>query len=345
MSEISPVSISQYRSRLLVTDYSTNPGVCIIDDGEGNWLVGYKVSLSGNVFIPADLEIQVQRASTYAETHIKNQPLSTLDQNGENWLKGEYLRSVNLYSTVVIPGYINDVSANVTMSITSGEVSKLKFTGINNAGSDPYYYHYLNGFEIGKRYSITVTPSRTLDYVQMEMSGMSNVVVSSAPYRLIFTATATSSRLGYEFVPNGGDVTSCIMINEGVISEPYVPSSDGPVAHVTDVEGVLLWKNGNEDTSFGEQTITVSDMSSYKYLMFGIKINSSSTSITQYFKIKCKNSSGGYAWFSFIDDTSTDTYKRTIKINSMTSITFNQGYRNNSATDNSCIPTTIYGIK
>lgn len=438
----------------IVTAYSTGEGVCIIDDGEGGWLIGYKVSLSGNVCIPHDLEIQVQLASAYNETNIKNQPFSTLGQNGENWLRGEYEKTLNLFGQSLYQGGWNSpenskysnatrvcndtktpVEPNTTYTITNSggkqisvqyrtsagvvnggtgwQESGVTFTTPNdcvlldiifrnsdnsnltpsqvgsimlNEGNHAYPYQpydKFNGFLkdeyekqlnlwsvsfgsvywtadwyfIGARdasYFQPVKPNTTYTIalneaknfvVQYFDSSKTNITDTAQGLKqtLTFTTPSNCAYIRVPYVRNGSDI-SWVMLNEGDTAKPFVDFY-GRIMHAIDVEGVLLWQNGNEDTSFATQTISVPNMSEFKYLMFGFKINSSATSITQYFKIKCKSSSGGYAWFSFIDDSSTDTYKRTIKINSMTSITFNEGYRNSSATSNSCIPTTIYGIK
>jgi len=273
-------------------------------------------------------------ATSYTEKVLKNQPLSTLDQNGENWLRGEYEKTLNLFD--------------------------LGFSSWSNTITDTKNYFnfvlYINGsWASGKHIDstgiqiITFTTSSWVSTWSLLHSGSAADIWivkdnTKCPLKPNTTYTLSFNVIGYNPSSVGGLSISNIMLVEGDTPKPFV-DYNGKVMHAIDVEGVLLWQNGNEDTSFGEQTISVPNMSAYKYLMFGFKINSSATSITQYFKIKCKNSSGGYAWFSFIDDSSTDTYKRTIKINSMTSITFNAGYRNSSTTPNSCIPTTIYGIK
>ena len=318
----------------IVSDYSTTPGVCIFDNEDGNWCIGYKVSLSSaNICVPDDLEIQVQRASTYIEKHIKDQPLSTLDQNGESWLRSEYEKGLNLWNAS--PSWSNSTTDSDS-SFYSCVYVKGVIKGEERQASD------------GFKYITFTTPDDTNLYFSWKHNGQTrdlyiieNGYVGLEPSK---TYTLSYQLNGHYPSSAGGLSISNIMLNEGSTPNPFIEYS-GPVAHAANVEGVLLWKNGNFDAAFGESTISVSDMSGYNYLMLGFKIISGGNATTQFFKISLENSSGRYAWFSFIDDTSADTYKRTIKINSMTSITFNQGYRNTTATSNACIPVAIYGIK
>lgn len=299
--------------------------------GDPDWrlqLTGCTTIAQAKAWLQANnVILQYELTSSYTQPVLKNQPLSTLDQNGKNWLRGEYEKQLNLFAPHVFKagGYYENSTPSWHENSTMCCYRFFLEAGV-------YTYNVSKGS--GDDWFGTI-------YSSSSASGPTTVILSTGsgnPYVGSFTLTSAC----YIYFSCGTDKT--VMLNEGNAPKPFV-DWNGPVMHAIDVEGVLLWQNGNEDASFSEQTISVPDMSAYKYLMFGFKINSSATSITQYFKIKCKNSSGGYAWFSFIDDTSTDTYKRTIKINSMTSITFNEGYRNSSATSNSCIPTTIYGIK
>ena len=73
-------------------------------------------------------------------------------------------------------------------------------------------------------------------------------------------------------------------------------------AKKTDINGTLLWENGNPNASFAEHTdsnpIVISSSSKYRYLILAFKINIQSVSATEY--IKCLNSSGDYIYTSKI---------------------------------------------
>lgn len=55
--------------------------------------------------------IQYELATSYTETVIDNQPLATLDQNGEQWLRSEWEKTVN-YGHIVHEGYLETATVN-----------------------------------------------------------------------------------------------------------------------------------------------------------------------------------------------------------------------------------------
>lgn len=55
--------------------------------------------------------IQYETETSYTETVIDNQPLATLDQNGEEWLRSEWEKTVN-YGHIVHEGYLETATVN-----------------------------------------------------------------------------------------------------------------------------------------------------------------------------------------------------------------------------------------
>lgn len=131
-----------------------------------------------------------------------------------------------------------------------------------------------------------------------------------------------------------------IMITKGPNIVQYT-SPHGPIIHQSDIKPALLWENANPYTSYGENNPPISDSSTFKYLIIGAMINTSSVQAVQFFKIQ--NITGKTAYLSLTDNTSNNLYHRGLTITSNTQIGFQGGYINSSRNDVCCIPVRIYG--
>lgn len=110
----------------------------------------------------------------------------------------------------------------------------------------------------------------------------------------------------------------------------------------------LLWENSNLTSSFGVQTITIENMSKYKFILFELRCY---TNIVQRFTAIAANN--GIETILSLNSTYASqgggvTYRRDVCCNG-DSITFGNGYRqlgtSETQDDGYAIPVCIYGIK
>ena len=130
---------------------------------------------------------------------------------------------------------------------------------------------------------------------------------------------------------------------EGAPEDNLYPNvKDENIPSSIERKGVALWLNANPNSSFGSQTINVSEnVNSYSELAFYFKITNDSSKAAQEFKIKTGYDSNAYAGFV----SGVDLYSRNFAITSDTTILFGDGVVNSSSNSGICIPVAIYGIK
>lgn len=257
--------------------------------------------------------LQYKLATSYTETIIENQPLNTLDQKGSEWLRNEWEKGLNLLNP--------------------------------NAKSYVNAYNICIGFaylENGKTYSILV-PTNTESSMQLyrrNMDGTSGetVIGQISNYKGTFVSNAT----GYFQIwlnPTSGQLSWLdydYMLTESDHAYPY-QAYNGAIVHEKDITPVLLWENGNPNSSLSSGTITTLDMSKFKYIVFEYKVYKTFVG-TQTIKVKYAIGDSGsmtYIASSYIG--------RNIYIASSTTITFSSAYENGTANDDFIIPIAIYG--
>ena len=181
---------------------------------------------------------------------------------------------------------------------------------------------------------------------------MKTGIFKSYPRIRYFTFTFNSERNWNLFFYNsswgGITLTDCdIMIVKGTTVPETFQEYNGPIIHEKDITPVLLWKNGNPNAEFTEQTITLSEsLNNYEYINILYKQVGSVDSEPVIYKIKNlkkygTNYSSTLSWCGGTTTQSTNTRAMTIPTN--TSIKFGAGYRNNSILNTIIVPYAIYG--
>lgn len=106
----------------------------------------------------------------------------------------------------------------------------------------------------------------------------------------------------------------------------------------------LLWTNSSLSSSFGAQTITISDYSGYKFLIFELHYFTSTSGHdlkTDIVPVQI----GDNFWLGGTRATSSDTIQRMVTLTSATQITFDQGRAGTNISNSFAIPYIIYGVK
>ena len=141
---------------------------------------------------------------------------------------------------------------------------------------------------------------------------------------------------------------SNLMLNEGSTALPY-QAYNGKIMHEIDVDGVLLWENGNHNTSFAETTLTnLVDLTQFKYLTFKWKYTEFANQAPTFTNIQYVASAYYYLMGQNVGNG--EISSRVGQFLSSTSLAIYSAYvdTNNagaSANNNRIIPLAIYGIK
>ena len=139
--------------------------------------------------------------------------------------------------------------------------------------------------------------------------------------------------------------TFTIMLNEGSTALPYKTYNGGSIMHAADVDGHLLWMNGNPSSSMGDWSSTslpLSIYAPYTKLCILAAQKADSTRTYQYFYIEAPRDPNKYAYISFIDNG--DRFDRVVSFQT-TNTMFTNGRKNGSGDPEVVIPVAIYGIK
>lgn len=297
--------------------------------GNSNIVIGYssdrisvygKSPLTGAILLDTLIEIEYQLSSPYTEKHIKNQPLSTLDQNGENWLRGMYEKTLNLWDS-------GDVVAS-----TGGAHSWQNKRVIKTLPAGTY--------------TIVSTHSGSVGYIGIGIGSTSYVSEGGSDSPHSFTLSQTSEVWfdWYASLSTSIDNTtiySNIMLNSGSTAKPFV-DYNGKVMHAIDVEGVKLWENGNPNTSFSPNAVSLPTLPEYSRILFAFKLNNDGSYATQ--SLLVFKEVGKYAFLACVGSGG-DTWERTAFIETSTTIRFMVGKHSGNDDNYALIPVAIYGIK
>lgn len=165
--------------------------------------------------------------------------------------------------------------------------------------------------------------------------------------------TYTISGYGGSFVANEGDklariysgdsFTSNIMLVEGSHPYPYQPYN-GEIVREKDIEPVLLWENGNPDSSFAAQTISVPNLNVWKYFVIAYRTAVTVPAITPVkFKYVAYDGENSIYW-SLPFHNGEDICSRLVNLTGDTQIRFDDCHTQDNTVYNSyMIPIAIYG--
>ena len=263
-----------------------------------------------------------------------------------NFLEEEYEKTLNLINDKSV--YSGCYGNNATLSISGNELS-MKTTAENYAGMwfNPELFV---DFENGKTYTFSFSVKGsgiTSLRVRYENNASDLTPTISSSYQTItmtFTKTTTGNFSIYAMNGSGGTLTiKDLMWVEGTTALPY-QEYNGAIVHKKDVDGILLWKNGNANNQFGATTLNLGTLNLYKkiqiyYLTYTYEGIAISTYSTQY------NGNNGHQ-LNCIASSATKMVARGFSINTnVNTITFKDSYVEGSVDNHFLVPYRIYGLK
>lgn len=305
-------------------------GVSLCYDGTQPWVgVVSSTELTVGQLNALGIEIEYELTSSYTEYYLKNQPLSTLDQQGENWLRGMYEKQLNLFAPPILRSdkYIDPNDG--VMKTASGNYAIENYIPV-----EPNATYYLSTGEsyVGVAWGAGYSSPSESSYV-------------GAVYVYMNGTTTIPSGVNYIRFTAGADVSK-YMLTETDYPVPYQPYN-GKVMHAIDVEGVLLWENGSPTSSFaGATSVDVGDMSKYSKIRILFR---ATTTFLSYDHIDIPYMVGNRWRLFFPSDDA--TYIRGAIIDATNIVKFDSCYQTNITTgavvtyNDFLIPVAIYGIK
>ena len=307
--------------------------ICIIVDGGSGATIRvhdttYTNDLSGFLEHISECAFQYELATGYVDSVIENQSLNTLDQNGSQWVRNEWEKGLNLFNKAT---YYPNTYIYYTGSIGSDtDCATSDFIEIKP--NTTYSNNLTDGWQQGLGIAF-------YDSSKTFISG-SGILPNANNYNT-FTTPSNAKYLKMAWIQNSSyssvytDVNN-VMLNEGDHAYPY-QQYYGQIARQ---DQVLLWENSSPTNNFGNQTISVGDMSKYKYIVLEYKPYSTSTA-TQFTKVRSNLDQDAWANISIVDNT--NTRNRWFRFDSSTSATFQDCYSNNQTANDQLIPIAIYG--
>ena len=159
--------------------------------------------------------VQFELATSYTEQVIENQPLNTLPQDGEQWVRDEWEKGLNLCS----------INEEITINPGSEQWKNYYFSDTNN-------YHNL---EEGKTYTATVfnIPDGIIAQLVYLVDGsFVHIEISNGQKEtIVYTSDINAHiRIGNNTVANQTTLTPLIVVNEGSHPYPYQPYN-GEIIH------------------------------------------------------------------------------------------------------------------
>lgn len=184
------------------------------------------------------VQAQYELATSYTEQVIENQPLNTLPQDGEQWVREEWEKGLNLCS----------INEEITINPGSEQWKNYYFSDTNN-------YHNL---EEGKTYTATVfnIPDGIIAQLVYLVDGsFVHIEISNGQKEtIVYTSDINAHiRIGNNTVANQTTLTPLIVVNEGSHPYPYQPYN-----------GEIV-RTGTDETITGAKTFTQNVTISKRY--------------------------------------------------------------------------------
>ena len=273
------------------------------------------------------IEYELADSFKYTDPVLKNQPISQLDHNGENWLRGDYEKTLNLIGESA-PKKTNDTDFGSTGQpyTVSGRATDVTYHQVKP--NTTYTISNLTG-----RLSMICYYGSTKAFISRNSIGANS-----------YTFT-TGSSVAYIRISSldGNEIDfSKTMLNLGSIALPYQPYN-GPVMHAIDVQGVLLWQNGNTSSMMGADSTTISNIFDYSFIDVLTRDSTDANDADQIQRIRLRPNTRNKAYLGIIDGSV--NYHRTLIINTDSTIEWSNGYIGASENNAACIISAIYGIK
>lgn len=296
----------------LLTKYSYGTGASaggktyyVFNDSPSNYVVNGKFipeywyySESGTVFsldnnrltvvtdsgadINVELEgifIQYQLATTYTEKVIKGQPILNLDTNGCEFVREEWLKSLQLWDFSVEQGAVNATGGNTYSQNKENNPTRIRVVNLVNLDKN-------------KTYTIKVESNYNV-VVQAYNDSQSAVGITSTSFNTWANQLTFSGYSYYAFAfkkTSEADITpselSSVkpMLNEGDHAYPYQPYN-GAIVHEKEIENVA-YKNVDNQFS-AKQTINAESGN------YALSVNSNNSSVSN-IEFKANGTSIGF---------------------------------------------------
>lgn len=166
--------------------------------------------------------IQYELAAAYTDKVIENQPIHTLDQSGEEWIRDEWEKGLNLF----------DENSPYELGGWDGN------TGDPTTPSDPTYRRYTNYISVKSNAVYTQNKIARVHFYDGNYKWLSSTVEST------FTVPNNAN---YLRVAGGGAIFESYMLNEGSHPYPY-ESYYGKIVRTSDLSPVATSGSYNDLT-------------------------------------------------------------------------------------------------
>ena len=315
---------------------------------------GFKVPNGKSTqFLKADGSVE-EGEFVEVEDYLPNTPIgSPLDNyytkteynnlDSVKFLNEEYEKTLNL---IHINNKSSSTTGNVTYSVSDGVV---KMSGTSNGNALPEVRFPNITLKPNTQYTLINYGTIFNYHISIKNDDGSNYQTLINAKSITFTTGSSSKVVNWigMWIANGEVAKDMyIMLVEGSEIPTEYYSYNGAIVHKKDVDGVLLWQNGNTGNSFSSTTLSL-DLSNYRRVRVVFR---GYTTGSQYYTVEgdvgkmlivlCNAGLDGTA---FRIDT------RSVQINSDSVVVNNcirwQNGKSQQTVNNNCIPAEIYGFK
>lgn len=198
--------------------------------------VNYWVGLTPNAFSSQDaqaylcanvsLEYKLAAAYAYTEKVLKGHPITTLDRQGEEWLRDEWEKGLNLLNPAVFTSTNEAAISRLSYWVNSDGSLSINTTDSN----DPYVY-FSNCFTLNERTTVTLSSDNysNIQMLGITTNGTTNFIGYTADSPLTLTLPAGTYGIGIETYTTGGS-NYLLMLNVGDRAYRFRPYC-GSIAH------------------------------------------------------------------------------------------------------------------
>ena len=281
--------------------------------------------------------LQYETTLSYIELVPNERPLNTLDQNGSQWLRSEWLKGLNLLNKYDwLNGYYDYITPSNQFVATNTRITKSIYL---KSGT----YTFIADSDISLRIDIVTNQtyqSNVLPWYDNLPTPKTFTIETSGYYQFIIASKGGTWNI------NGSDINvhHCMLVE---CDHAYsFQEWNGELIHRKDIEPVLLWENASPDATYSYGDITLDTaITNYKYLV--IAYREKQYGAIHYTKIKTASSiPNGYLIGAAQISGNEQGVCRSFTIStSGTKISFynDKVYGGSSGYGYYCIPIAIYG--
>jgi hypothetical protein len=212
------------------------------------------------------------------------------------------------------------------------------------SGNEQWKEYRLSDFELVEGETYTISSYDVPNGISLQLlDGYNNFTNSKTTF--VYNSSNSKFRVGGNSISQNTTFELKVQIIKGIYTGGY-HEYHGIIAHMRDVNGILMWQNGNTNSRFGAQTVYLSDnITNYRSFCVIYKQYYSSESHAGYnIEYFYEPTADLSYWYGMVQHDKGSQYlkSRGLTIGSDgTSISFHNGVENNSESDAQCIPIAI----